>query len=979
MAIEWGAWEGGSPNRIRVGIDVSWEAVSHGEGAATATVKIYVDVEGNWSDTQTLSFGGSIGGSLTFSNNQNNNQVLRETKSYTYNYGANEYGSSPGSRTFSASLSGAFNGATPSKSVTSSIPKRPYASPLAPTNVGVSRVSDTSQKITWTNRDTSGEPWDRVRVQYDVLANDAWNGDVGVPGGGSTSFTDSGTTVANQKYRYRVRSENSVGDSAWVETAVIYTTPAAPSSASRGGTVTAPVVSWVNNAGYGEYNTEVWRSVNGVWSLLTTKTAGITSHTDAVSAADKVKYKVRHKTTTGAQGTLYSAYSGETTETPGITAPPNAPINLNPNSINVDPTLQQVWSWSFQATVGGDTQQAFELRHRLVGTTDWTTVGPTTTATQSYTMPANTYPEQVAVEWQVRTKGSDPTYSPWSEPVSFTTSVAAIAPDPVKIPMVLDLFTGRMEASTTAYELRNMVMRIQSNLMGGGVRTVSSSYAISWSQRFIAIALGRSPNTFPNGHHDIVNPHGWTVTNKVLNANKATLTFSAFNGVNARIRVGDTITVVGVGSPFDGQWTAREVTTNTVSFDVVAPNVASSAATGGVHCTIKGHGGANDTTTSGGTLTLGSWQALYYELPFGWGAGDTPRKNGVVRISGNYSLTSNVATIPVVSPHYFAVGDRVFISGLTGAGAVLNGERTITAMTMNSISFALTNANIAATAADAGALVKPSGKDTFYSNFHVVTYTSDFVVPDNWILIALRNNDASTVEWGTGDTVDPGYDSDSPVFKQAIFTSTSDASNASGNKPAIRIGSPTSTHVRMDNNELQAMADDNTVGNYNINIGGGGVNLAHVDGISEFRGTVEFPHAPTTTAGANCNLNASLDNRMRLVTSLAKWKLQQEGITEEEASGLLNVVPKTWFDVTEVEENGGSTEGLRRIPGFIAEDMHEHAPIWATYTTDGELNGVAYDRISAGVLVLVQQQARELAELRARLEELEGGAAGTLS
>jgi predicted outer membrane repeat protein len=66
MAIEWGGWE----NHIRVGIDVSWEAISHGETAATATVKIYTDVDQTWSDTQTLNFGGSISGSTTFSNNQ---------------------------------------------------------------------------------------------------------------------------------------------------------------------------------------------------------------------------------------------------------------------------------------------------------------------------------------------------------------------------------------------------------------------------------------------------------------------------------------------------------------------------------------------------------------------------------------------------------------------------------------------------------------------------------------------------------------------------------------------------------------------------------------------------------------------------------------------------------------------------------------------------------------------------------------------
>lgn len=966
MAIEWGAWEGSSPTRIRVGIDASWENVTHGEGAATCTIKIYTDVEGNWGDTQTLSFGGSIGGSVTFSNNQSNNSVLRETKTYTYNYGNNEYGSSPGSRTFSASLSGAWNGATPSKSVTTKIPARPYAAPAAPTNVNVSRVSDTSQKVTWTNKATSGEPWDRVRVQWDIVANDVWNGDVGTPGGGSTSFTDSGTS-ANEKYRYRVRSENSVGNSAYIETAVVYTTPAAPTGCSRSQSGSDQIVTWANQAGYGEYNTQVWRSVDGVWSLLATKTAGTTSHTDvAPDATKKIKYKVRHITTTGAQGTLYSSYSGETTETPGITSVPNAPTGLSPAGISVDPTLPQTWSWQHNST-DSSTQQAYELRHRLVGTTTWTTATGTTAS--SHTIAADTYPEQVSVEWQVRTRGANLSFSPWSEPVQFQTSVAAIAPDPVKIPMVLDLHTGRMEASTTAYELRNMVMRIQSNLMGGGVRTVDTAYNISWSQRFIAISLGNSKNALPGGHHDIVNPFGWGVTNKALTSNVATLTYSSALG-GSRIRVGDRITVTGVGTPFDGEWIAREVTTNTVKYDVVAPNVASVASAGAVFCTIHGHGGAANAYPSSAKITMGSWQALYYEIPFGWGAGNTPRKNGVVRAT-SYSIASNVVTLTVVAPHYFTVGDRVHISG---TGTVLDGEnRTITGITSTTITFSLTATNAGTTALPTGSLVNPSGKDTFFSNFHLVYYTQEFVVPDNWVLIAMRNTDAATVEWGTGDTVDPGYDSDSPVFKQAIFTSTTDASTAAGNKPPLRIGPVTGNHLRVDGNEIISMANDSSPSGLNLNISGGAVNIASSSAISEFRGTVEFPHIPTTTAGANLNGNASLQNRLRLVSSLSKWKLEQEEIDLETARGLLGVKAKTWYDRSEVEENDGSTEGLRRVPGFIAEDLAKKAPLWATYNDDGALNGVAYDRVTAGLLVLVQEQQATIEDLRSRLERLEGG------
>lgn len=450
MAIEWGSWEGASPNRIRVGLDVSWESITHGETAATATIDIYVDVEGNWSDTQTLSFGGSISGSVTFSNNQNNSSVKRATKTYTYNYGANEYGSSPGSRTFSASLSGAFNGATPSKSVTSSIPKRPYAAPAAPTGVTVSRISDTSTKISWTNKDTAGEPWDLVRVQYDVAANDVWNGDIGTPGGGSTSFTWN-SSVADNAYRFRVRAENSVGDSAYVETSIIYTTPNPPTSPTRSGTTTQSLTWAIGADANMSVLTEIWRSVNGVWSLLATAAAGATSYTDSTASInDKVKYKFRHKTNGGVQGTLYSAYSAETTETAGVVSPPSAPISLAPDDNTIiNPNQAKTFSWTHVPT-DSSAQTGFQIQWR-VGAGAWNVRGKVTSATQSYSMPASTFPDNSTVEWQVRTwgaattGGSDGTgASAWSASAFLATVGDPNAARASKRALWLDLETGGM-------------------------------------------------------------------------------------------------------------------------------------------------------------------------------------------------------------------------------------------------------------------------------------------------------------------------------------------------------------------------------------------------------------------------------------------------------------------------------------------------------------------------------------------------------
>lgn len=444
MAISWGAWEDSGGNGMRVGLDVSWEAISHSETAATCTIEIWTENRYAYSDSQVLNYGGSISGSTSFSNTSGGGAVKRATKTYTYDYASTSYGTSPGTRTFSASLSGAYNGVTPSKSVTTTIPPRPIAAPAAPTNVAVSRVSDTTTKLTWTNKSTSGEPWTNVDVDWDPANDGTWLNKATL--GNVSSYSDSGT-AANSEYRYRVRATNSAGVSAFVNTDVIYTTPNPPTTAVRTPSGSDQVITWANKGGYTEYQTEVWRSVNDVWSLLATKSTGVTSHTDvAPSTADRIKYKVRHRTYTGAQPTLYSTYSNETTETAGVTIPPLAPTNLLPSGgQNVDPTNAITFTWHHND--GGDSaaQTQYEFQYRINGGA-WVNSGAITSSTSSHTLAANTFATGQTVEWQVRTKGADASFSPWSSIASFNAVVRRkIAPE-------IDLNTGHLEVDVSSFD-----------------------------------------------------------------------------------------------------------------------------------------------------------------------------------------------------------------------------------------------------------------------------------------------------------------------------------------------------------------------------------------------------------------------------------------------------------------------------------------------------------------------------------------------
>lgn len=634
MAIDWGAWDYGGGNGMRVGIEVTWEAISHSEAAATATIKIYTDTQYNYSaDSQTLTYSGSISGSTSFSNSQSSGggAVLRATKTYTYNYGSSEYGSSPGTRTFTAKLSGAYNGVTPSNSVTSSIPKRPYAAPAAPTNVNTSRISDTSIKTTWTNKDTAGEPWDSIDVQRDDGANDVWNSIVGTPGGGATSFTDS-TTGANYAYRYRVRSSNSIGDSGWVEGDLIYTTPAAPTIGSRTpGTGAQQVVTWTNRASsYMVFQTEVWVSRDGgaTWSLLTTQGSSVTSFTDtAASAAQKTGYKVRHKTAGGAQGTLYSAYSATTDFTVGTVSAPNAPTVLAPDgNLIISPSQAKTFTWNFNTTDTTD-QTAYQIQYRVVGSGSWTVLSKTASAVKSWMAAASTFNDSTSYEWQVRTwatattGGSDGTgASAWSASATFKTVGDPNAARELKRVVRLDLETGREETAPV-----NSLPPIGSLMMFAG-SVAPSGWLMCQGQSLLRSdypdlfgVIGTAYGSVDSTHFTLPNftdrgPVGQSGTKPLgSTGGSGTVTLAVANLPSHTHSFSATTSSDSHSHTFSMQYTSDS--TNTGARPIVR-DIANKTGGGGTSATISTSSDAHSHTVSGTTGAAGSGSAFSTQDPY---------------------------------------------------------------------------------------------------------------------------------------------------------------------------------------------------------------------------------------------------------------------------------------------------------------------------------------------------------------------------
>jgi hypothetical protein len=57
--------------------------------------------------------------------------------------------------------------------------------------------------------------------------------------------------------------------------------------------------------------------------------------------------------------------------------------------------------------------------------------------------------------------------------------------------------------------------------------------------------------------------------------------------------------------------------------------------------------------------------------------------------------------------------------------------------------------------------------------------------------------------------------------------------------------------------------------------------------------------------------------------------------------------------------------------GLIAEEVAEVYPDLVTYTNDGQVETVQYNKVNAMLLNEVQRQQREIGELKARLAALE--------
>lgn len=329
MAITWGAWTPltASNQQFRVGYETTLSN-------ANVTVTFYGECAAPIADSVNLNrtSPSAIAGTHSFAWNSNGGQVT--IGSWAFN------GTRGSTYTIAANISDIYNGQTPDVSGTLTIP---YAAPAAPTGVSVSRVSDTTQKLRWTPQPSASAPYVAVQVQRQTnFSAAAWTVVTNHVPGDDTSYDDT-TTGADAAYRYRIRAANFSGESTWVTTEWVYTTPGAPKGFAltrSGSTITA---SWQKGSQWADSYEVQYRENGGAWTAWAKTTALQVSRTAASTSTWEARVRTIAGTMASAWATSGSAFAAPAPPslcTAARVSDTQQTVTITPGAANGDPTVR---------------------------------------------------------------------------------------------------------------------------------------------------------------------------------------------------------------------------------------------------------------------------------------------------------------------------------------------------------------------------------------------------------------------------------------------------------------------------------------------------------------------------------------------------------------------------------------------------------------------------------------------------------------
>lgn len=305
-------------------------------------------------------------------------------------------------RSFSVTTSHWFG--TTGDTLTVTIPAR-YA--VTPTNLTVTRLSEGSHRVDWIRRSV----YTSVIVQRRENGG-AWK-QILRPSGNIASQTDN-TTKAGNKYEYRVAGIGGSGQSGWSNVGTVYTSPTTPTgiSATRSGNNIV-----VNASGRPRHVTG-YNIRDGGTQVATNVQLPWTHSNPAAAATHSYTVQARYNS-------LTSGWSSAS-NTVQLLSPPLAPTSLSPNGPVLSSEDEVKLAWKHNP-VDSSPQTEAEYRYRARGETSWATGSVTTGSSATVSSAAD------VLEWQVRTKGQHPDWSPWSAVATFTLidppGVAVMSPE----------------------------------------------------------------------------------------------------------------------------------------------------------------------------------------------------------------------------------------------------------------------------------------------------------------------------------------------------------------------------------------------------------------------------------------------------------------------------------------------------------------------------------------------------------------------
>lgn len=291
--------------------------------------------------------------------------------------------------------------------------------PAIPSNISLTRITDNQLKITWTNNSTTNEPYDNIEIQRWDNVTGSWYSKA-VVAGNINSYTDT-TTQSNRNYQYRIRAKNTAGDSAYITTPAIDTTPAKPENISVSRQELNVNINWINKAS----NAEIIRiqrrtKNNGIWGNyidIKTVLSNIEVYLDIAPGGGVHQYRIRAES--------INLTSDWVTSTEVLTLQaPNAPSNLSPDNIAIEQKTDVTFTWKYNS-IDGTEQTSYEIRYKLKDDTEWTNVTKNSNL-KSHTFTGETFLNEEEYLWQVRTKGQHANYSDWSNTASFVTALKPV-------------------------------------------------------------------------------------------------------------------------------------------------------------------------------------------------------------------------------------------------------------------------------------------------------------------------------------------------------------------------------------------------------------------------------------------------------------------------------------------------------------------------------------------------------------------------